>query len=177
MIKNDWLMPEVALLRECYATTPTHAELMALFPRHTPGSVHRMAKLEGLSRPQAGLAKRRPGLERLLTLLNTHGPLSRGQISERLGICDGAAQNLIRSYRAQLRVGGWEPPLNGGRWAPKWAVANGLPDAPRPFARRGAKTGKKMANPFAIAAGLVCAPQAMPGRVIKHLHDDELEAA
>lgn len=155
MIKNDWLMSEIALLRDTYAIAITHAELMALFPRHTAGSVHRMAAELGLSRSQVGIAKPRHGLTRLLMMLNARGPSTKKQIAEGLGICEGAVQNLVRSYRSELRVGGWEPPPRAGRWAPKWAVANGLPDVAPPFAPRGAKVGRKAANPFATAAGLI----------------------
>jgi len=176
-MKNDWLTTEIALLRERYATVPSHAELMALFPRHTPNSVHRMARSEGLSRPRAGVVKFRPGRERLLTLLERDGPLTAKQIGERLGICHGAVENLKRSYRLDLRIAGWEPPPGPGKWAPKWGVANGMRDAVPPFAPKDKKVGRKMANPFLVAAGAVVAPSAPTGRVIKHLYDDELEAA
>lgn len=155
MIKNDWLTTEIALLRERYASTPSHAELMALFPRHTPNSVHRMARLEGLSRPRAGVVKFRPGRERLMKLLEQEGPLTAKRIGERLGICHGAVENLKRAYRIDLRIAGWEPPPRAGKWAPKWGIANGLPDAFPPFLPKDAKVGRKMANPFATAAGLV----------------------
>lgn len=168
MIKNDWLMSEIALLRTSYGSAPSHAELMALFPRHTPGSVYGMAQQLGLSRSQRGFAKPRHGLHRLLKLLEVNEPLTKKQISEHLGICEGAVQNLLRLYRSELRIGGWEAPPRAGRWSPKWMVANGLPDVTPPFAPRGAKVGRKMANPFATAAGLVqpnltCAP----GRVFQ----------
>lgn len=155
MIKNDWLMSEIALLRDKYSAALTHTELMALFPRHTPGSVHRKAAELGLSRSQVGIPKPRHGLTRLLTVLKKSGPSTKKQIAECLGICEGAVQNLIRAYRSELRIGGWEPPPRAGKWAPKWAIANGLPDVAPPFAPRGAKVGRKAANPFATAAGLV----------------------
>lgn len=52
-MKNHWLTTEIALLRDSYATVKSCSELMGLFPRHTSGSVHRMARIAGLSRPRA----------------------------------------------------------------------------------------------------------------------------
>lgn len=179
-MKNDWLMTEIALLRERYATEPSCAELMALFPRHTPASVRRTACIEGLSRPRAGVVKFRPGLDRMLKLLE-QGPLTSREIGKHLGIQYRAVENLKTMYRDSFRVAGWEPPPGPGKWAPKWGLANGMPDVPKPFARRGKKIGRKMANPFAVASGQVSVPAGAPGRVYKqdmviHLHD-ELEAA
>jgi hypothetical protein len=179
-VKNDWLTTEIALLRDRYATAPSCAELMALFPRHTPASVRRTARLEGLSRPLSGVVKLRPGLDRVLNLLEREGPMTSREIGARLGIQYRAVENIRQTYRAEFRIAGWEPPPNGGKWAPKLASANGLPDAPKPFARKKAKIGRKMANPFAIAAGMAPVPTAPRGRVFIHLTDspeEELEAA
>lgn len=179
-MKNDWLMTEIALLRERYATTSSCAELMALFPRHTPGSVRRTARAEGLSRPRAGVVKFRPGLDRVLKVLESAGPLTSREIGERLGIQPRAVENLKQMYRDSFRVAGWMPPENGGKWAPKWAVANGLPDAPKPFRPKKARVGRKSNNPFSVAAGRVEAPEGRTGRVYQQsmsIRDDELEAA
>ncbi|KVV22328.1 hypothetical protein WK80_22325 [Burkholderia multivorans] len=181
-MKNDWLVTEIALLREKYATAPSCAELMALFPRHTPGSVRRMGRLLGLERPRAGVTKFRPGRDRLMKLLEAEGMLTTQEIGERLGITHGGAQELKRMYRSELRIAGWKPPVHMGKWAPKWGIANGMPDAPRPFQPKGTKAGRKSKNPFSVALGSVAAPSGTRGRVIKqdmviHLHDDEEIAA
>lgn len=133
---------------------------MALFPRHTPGSVRRTARNEGLSRPRAGVVKFRPGLDRLLKLLESAGPLTTRQLGERLGITQGGAEELKRLYRTSLRIAGWNPPVHGGKWAPRWSVANGLPDAPKPFQPRNARSLRKPTNPFSVAAGTVKPPTA-----------------
>lgn len=173
MIKNDWLMTEIALLRKQYAVVPSCAELMAMFPRHTPNSVRRMASSQGLSRPLAGVVKCRPGLERVLDLLKQEGPLTAIQIGERLGIKKRAVENLRGMYRDKFRIAGWEPPPGIGKWSPKWGIANGMPDAVRPFQKKGAKSGgRKMANPFSVVAGFVQpAPSSMKGRVFKQPMD------
>ncbi|MFM0630746.1 helix-turn-helix domain-containing protein [Paraburkholderia xenovorans] len=179
-MKNDWLITEIALLRESYATAASCAELMALFPRHTPGSVRRTARMEGLSRPLAGVVKFRPGLDRVLKLLESAGPMTSREIGERLGIQYRAVENLKQMYRASFRVAGWEPPPGAGKWAPKWGLANGMPDIPKPFSPKRKKIGRKMANPFAIASGQVSAPAGTKGRVYQQsmsIRDDELEAA
>lgn len=177
-MRNDWLMPEITLLREKYATARSCEELMALFPRHTPNSVRRMAQSEGLTRPRAGVVKFRPGRDRLLKLLEKNGPLTAHQIGARLGLTYRGAQNITLEYRADLRIVGWLPPPYKGKWAAQWSLANGMPDVPKPFLPKGTKTGgKRRANPFATSMGLTTAPQAGSGRVIKHLYDDELEAA
>ena len=103
-MKNDWLTTEVALLHKHYASAPSAAELMALFPRHTAGSVHRMARIEGLSRPLAGVVKVRPGLDRMLKLLESDGPLSAKEISERLGIKRRSVENVRSMYQSAFRV-------------------------------------------------------------------------
>lgn len=165
-MRNDWLMPEIALLHEHYATASSCAELMAHFPRHTPNSVRRMAQHEGLSRPRAGVVKFRPGRDRLLKLLEQESPLTSEELAARLGITFRGAQNITREYRADLRIAGWVPPPYKGKWAAKWAVANGLPDAPKPFVPKGTKSGgSRWANPFAVAAGRVEVPAGTRGRV------------
>ncbi|WP_342704254.1 hypothetical protein OHZ10_08060 [Burkholderia arboris] len=179
-MKNDWKTTEIALLRECYATAPSCAELMAMFPRHTPGSVRRMGRQLGLERPRAGVVKFRPGRDRLLKLLDAEGMLTTQEIGERLGISHGGAQELKRMYRTELRVAGWKPPAHMGKWAPKWGIANGMPDALKPFTPKGTKAGRRSKNPFAVASGLIDAPtENMAGRRIHNLWDDHdrLEAA
>lgn len=175
-MKNHWLTTEIALLRDRYATVKSCAELMGLFPRHTSGSVHRMARIAGLSRPRAGVVKFRPGLDRLLRLLEQDGPMTTKEMGERLGISQGGAENIKRQYRDRLRIAGWEPPAHMGKWAPKWGIANGLPDARKPFSPKGTKTGRKRhVNPFAAASGLVAVPTGQAGRVFKQSMDiDEL---
>lgn len=176
-MKNDWLMSEIALLREHYATAASCAELMAMFPRHTPGSVRRTARAEGLSRPRAGVVKFRPGLARMIKLIEANGSLTSREIGSRLGIKQRAVENLRHSYSDAFRVAGWVPPENGGKWSPKLGIANGMPDAPKPFVPKGAKIGRMMSNPFALLAGTVPIVQTVKGRVFKHLTDDEMEAA
>jgi hypothetical protein len=176
-VKNDWLTTEITLLRDQYATASSCAELMALFPRHTPASVRRTARIEGLSRPLAGVVKVRPGLDRMLKLLETEIALTSREIGKRLGIKYRAVENLKSLYRDEFRIAGWEPPPGAGKWAPKWGIANGMPDLPKPFASKGQKVGRKMVNPFATASGQVSAPAGTKGRVYKqdmviHLHDE-----
>jgi hypothetical protein len=178
-MKNDWLTTEIALLRERYATEPSCAGLMALFPRHTPASVRRTAHLEGLSRPLAGVVKVRPGLDRMLKVLE-QGPLTSRQIAERLGIQHRVVDNLKGMYRDSFRIAGWEPPVGPGKWAPKWGLANGMADVQKPFARKGKKVAQKVASPFSIASGQVMPPTGSKGRVYRQsmsIRDDELEAA
>jgi hypothetical protein len=171
--KNDWLMSEIKLLHEVYATAGSCAELMAMFPRHTPGSVRRMASSEGLSRPLAGVTKTRPGLERMISLLKEVGPLTSREMGKRLGIKYRAVENLKGMYRENFRIAGWEPPPHMGKWSPKWGLANGLPDALKPFVPKGTKTGggRKKPNPFAAAAGLAIVPTGQPGRVYQQSMD------
>ncbi|WP_133254664.1 hypothetical protein [Paraburkholderia unamae] len=159
-------MPEITLLREKYATARSCAELMALFPRHTPHSVRRMAQSEGLARPRSGVVKFRPGRDRLLKLLKKESHLTAHEIGARLGLTYRGAQNITLEYRADLRIVGWLPPPNKGKWAAQWALANGMPDVPKPFLPKGTKTGgNKRANPFAAAAGMVVVPSGETGRV------------
>lgn len=172
-MKNDWLMTEIALLQANYASAPSCAELMAMFPRHTPGSVRRMGRSLGLERPRAGVTKFRPGRDRLMKLLEAEGMLTTQEIGERLGITSRGAMELKRMYRRDLRIAGWKPPVHMGKWAPKWGIANGMPDAPKPFSPKGTKAGRKSKNPFAVASGLVEAPVAAEaGRRIHNLWDD-----
>ncbi|MCG5072256.1 hypothetical protein [Paraburkholderia tagetis] len=165
-MRNDWLMPEITLLRENYATARSCEELMALFPRHTPNSVRRMAQKERLSRPFAGVVKFRPGRDRLLKLLEKYGSLTTEQIADHLDLTHRGAANIVREYRVDLRVVGWVPPPQKGKWAARFAIANGLPDVPKPFAPKGTRSGGgRRANPFAAAAGLVTVPTGQPGRI------------
>lgn len=94
------------------------------------------------------------------------------EMGERLGISKGGSENIKRQYRDRVRIAGWEPPAHMGKWAPKWGIANGLPDAQKPFSPKGTKTGRKRhANPFAAASGLVAVPTGQAGRIFKQSMD------
>lgn len=125
------------------------------------------------------------------SLLSAKPGMTAHEISRRIGCSYRQAMQVLYDNHAGadrcIYISGWEK--RGVNQVPQWTIGK-KPDALRlPLQtheellrkarlrhhkgriRRGAY------NPFASIVGLVAVPIGQPGRVIKHLHDDEYEEA
>ncbi len=193
---SAWTTHEDAILREIWE-----------FPEPIKVNMHRLAahSYRGIvMRAMAlGLPSRRNGRaikcaeSACVTLarrtLEEDGPFSARELARASGISYRRAYEVIKQKRSHIHVCGWKREAAGGQFAAVWKWGIGE-DVPRPVAltrnqreqRRHVRSKSmrvragdtvRTLNPFATAAGLVSAPPATPGRLIKHLHDDELEVA
>ncbi|MGN6085814.1 helix-turn-helix domain-containing protein [Trinickia sp.] len=166
--RQQWETTEIRLLYELYPTTTPIREIVARLAPHTKESIHKQAACQGLKRPRCGVEHHHPGWERLRLLLESRGALTQAQIAGALGISQSAVHKLRQAYGNNLRTAGYVPPVHQGKWTPMIGLADGRPDAPKPFRPQGARSGRKMANRFATAAGLVTPSLTAPtGRVFR----------
>ncbi len=96
-------------------------------------------------------------------------------------------QQVLRArHSAKYRIAAWVRTRPTGSWWPKWVIGTDA-DTPKPAVKNPNETARAWRarkriregriNPFALLTGDVSVVQTVKGRVIKHLHDDELEAA
>jgi hypothetical protein len=173
-----WLLSEQRILLEHYETDISLTDLYAMLPRHTPKAIRAHAqKVLHLLRPsRKGEYRPTPTWDRIKEKIGTTG-LTTYEIAAQFGFSKQRGAELIALHRHEIYVSDWRPPVGKGHWQAVWKFGD-EPDVPAPFVRRTqAAKNTRAVNPWMAAAGLVTVPQGRPGRVIKHLHDDELEAA
>jgi hypothetical protein len=153
--REQWKTHEIKLLQEIYPTTMPIREIVSRLAPHTMISIHKRAADLGLKRPTYGLIHFHPGWERMRALLEARGPLTQSQIAEALHITESAVAKLRETNASNLRISDYIPPRHTGRWTPLIGLSDGRPDAPKPFRSSKSRVGRKIANPFATAAGFV----------------------
>ncbi|MGA7781114.1 MAG: hypothetical protein WCA85_25870 [Paraburkholderia sp.] len=176
---NAWLVWEDTWLKANYERPIPMTEILKMLPRHTRGSIKVYARVNlGLKRPRGIRDNPRPlpAWDRIKAVIE-HEALTRDQIADRLSVTKQAVGEVLGAHRKEWYVAKWEPPV--GRGKPTEMVLLGdRSDEPYQRRTRNRKAAAARAiNPFAPVAGFVQIPVGQRGRVIKHLHDDEQEAA
>lgn len=193
---NAWTTREDAILREIWERPePVKLNMDLLAPHSYRGIVMRAMALRLPSRRNGRAIKCAESASVTLArrTLEEHGPFSVRELARASGISYRHAYEVIKQKRAEVHISGWKREAETGQFAAvwKWGVGEDV-QRPLPLTRSQrehrrhvrSKSQRLLAgetmrslNPFATAAGLVTVPPSAPGRVIKHLHDDELEAA
>ena len=169
--QNPWTTTEHKVLREAFErdANVSPRELCRLLPRHTDKSIdHKRIEL-GLTRPE-GAKRHKPGWAAIAALI-TNWPMSHQEIADALGCTRSNVRQVMGAMRPHWHIAGYRPSGHYAVMTPLVILGAGE-NAPYPKVSR-----KKKSNPFLVAAGLVSVKETITGRIIKHLHDDELEAA
>jgi hypothetical protein len=193
---NAWTTCEDAILREIWEYPEPIKVNMHRLPTHSYRGIVMRAMALGLESRRNGRAIK-CSESACVTLarraLEAHGPFSVRELARASGVSYRRVYDIVKQKRADIHICGWKRESETGQFAAvwKWGVGEDVP-RPAPLTRsqrehrrhvrsksmriRSGETVRSL-NPFATAAGLASAPPAMPGRIIKHLFDDELEAA
>lgn len=169
--QNPWTTAEYRILREAFERDANISprELRDLLPRHTEKSIDFKRTTLGLERP-AGAKRHKPGWAAIAKLIEKH-PMSHQEIADSLGCTRSNVRQIMAAMRPHWHIAGYRPSTHYSSMTPLVILGEGT-DAPYPKVSRNAKI-----NPFLVAAGFVAVRETVTGRVIRHLYDDELEAA
>lgn len=187
-MKNDWTPEQEQLLRDIWPTGESiKRHIKALGDRSYTKIISHAKKILKLPpRPKTArgrLAYAWPIIKAELE----RGPGSAPDLIARTGLSLAAVCNRLREANAgpdgDIHIIGWRKKHHGGKPTAIYAIGPGEnAPVPAPFTaaekclkQRTRKAGA--ANPFLVAAGSVTVRSTVPGRFIKRLHDDELEAA
>jgi len=188
-----WTPEMDAELAQVWKTGGRIKEQMHRFPGHSVMSICQRACMLGLgNRGHHGKAERPSWIVIKKHLEKQPDICHRIAAHLRLHIATAYALLRARHRMGEIHIHDWERLTTSGRPVPVYAIGAGV-DKPSPALSGAAKEKKyrqarlhqrvlagktvKTINPFAAAAGLVAAPKGKAGRVIKHLHDDDREAA
>lgn len=184
----EWTAEEDAILREMWAQGALKSQMSRLPSRSWKAMLTRAEKLK--------LPKRAATIfncghswvdDAAYRLLRSGIPMNSHEMATRIGASQSRLRLMLSTdTHNHFRIVGWEhiSASNAGSWTPIWSIGS-EPDVPKPKKTgaermrilRAKKKRPAHCNPFAAALGLTQAPAGVRGRVIKHLHDDEMEAA
>lgn len=183
-----WTPEEDAILAEIWASPRSIKVGLHRLPNRTYDAARVHAIAIGLgSKAPAQKGSRSPYFNGIIKAIKDNGPLTTLEISKLLKACRRTIQRILDDcHGTDFHVGDWRK-VGSNHIAAAWALG-ALQDAPRPApksaneAHKDYRQRKKIRegryDPFAVAAGLLCAPKSTTvGRIYIHLHDDELEAA
>lgn len=169
--QNHWTTTEYRILREAFKSDANVSprELRSMLHRHTEKSIAQKWVELGLGRPD-GAIRHKPGWAAITKLLES-GPQSRQEIADALGCTRANVQQIMAPMRAHWHIAGYRPSGHYAVMTPLIGLGAKQNAAYPKISKSGA------INPFLVAAGMVEVRATITGRVIKHLYDDDLEAA
>jgi hypothetical protein len=187
-MSKAWTTREEANVRAVHASGMPYAQMMHLWPGRTPQAVGCHASEMGLGERPVPLRRDFSHLLPLVLKELDKEPARAYDIADKLGACREWIGRLLRanliSDDPKVQVVRWTRSKHVGPWSEVWAPGAGeVVPKPIPLSRGERKRLTKMvekaaqSSPFAVAAGLASVPIHRRGRVFKHLHDDDREAA
>lgn len=179
----NWSPDEDAILRIGYAAGTPLKEILKSLPGRTYRGIRSRAdhiRLAGQFQGLIGCSYSWVS-EAVTQELSAGTPMTSYALADAIGASYPSIRRVIRKmHRNGAYISGWARTRNG--YAASWALGD-LPDAPKPaplsvaescrLYRKHRRIKRGAFDPFAAALGLVKAPIGQPGRLIKHLHDDD----
>jgi hypothetical protein len=187
-MKNDWTPEQEKLLVDIWPTGESiKRHIKALGDRSYTTIISHAKKVLKLGpRPKSArgsLAFAWPIMKGELE----KGPGTAPELIARTGLSMAVVCHRLREANpgpaSEIHIIGWRKRSTGGSPTAIYAIGPGVnAPTPKPFTPSEKWLKKKSrragsSNPFAVAAGRVSVQATITGRVFKHLHDDELEAA
>lgn len=187
-MSKPWTTIEEAHVRMVHASGTAYAHMMHLWPGRTPLAIACHASEMGLGARPVPIRRDVSQLLPVILRQLEEGAADAYTIADRLDMCREWAGRLLRKELAsdapKVQVIRWTRSANCGPYREVWALGSGeIADKPAKLSRVERKRLSRLAeqaaqsSPFAVAAGLASVPVDRPGRVYRHLIDDELEAA
>jgi hypothetical protein len=173
---REWLTTEDAALTRLFNAGAQLPEMRAALPNRTDSQIRRHLTHLKLKR-DTPLAQRNSWVWGAMQLaIREHGPMTAAELEERTKGNHACVLRQLKRYHGNgLYVSEWRPTLR--KPAAVWALGNESDADRRAALARQPVKRRVAANPFAAAAGLIKPVGTVRGRVFKHLHDDEREAA
>lgn len=170
-----WLASEFNQARRMYEGGSSVPDIAAAVGR-TEDAVWRAVSRHHWHRPEGHerfeRAKKNAAWPRIAAAITLHGPMTVAEITAACGGYKTTVLRVLAEHRAEMHIARWQSTTR--KPAAVWALGKGG-DAIKPVRVHRVKRAQR--NPFLVAAGSIRATNAAPGRVIKHLFDDDLEAA
>lgn len=187
-MKNDWTAEQEQLLRDIWPTGESiKRHIKALGDRsYTTIISHAKKTLKLPPRPKTARGRLAYAWPLIKAELES-GPGTAPELIARTGLSMAPVCHRLREANpgpdGEIHIIGWRKKSHGGKPTAVYAIGPGE-NAPIPAPLTTAEKWVKKktrnagaANPFSVAAGFVPVRSTIPGRFIKHLHDDDLEAA
>lgn len=187
-MSRPWTNHEEAAVRAVHASGVAYSHMMHLWPGRNARAVACHASEMGLGDRPIPI---RRDVSRVLPLVLQElakRAATAYEIADRLEVNREWVGRLLRanlkSDSPTVQVLRWHRNKSGGPYREVWALGNGEV-ASRPVVHSRSERKRiaravnraKQVSPFSVAAGLTVAPVGPVGRVVRHLHDNDLEAA
>lgn len=193
--RKIWTKKQDARLREIWFSGGRVKSYMDEFPGHSLTSINQRAVKLGLGRrPKRGGDVEPIGWVTIKRVMTDDG-MTCHALMDATGLHVSVVYKYLRDMHdaGQIHVANWVRKTRCGKLVPAYVTGSGQ-DAPKPAPMSNAEKERKYRkernlrraqsggllrgfNPFAVAAGLVSAPNAGQGRIYKQERSDELEAA
>jgi lambda repressor-like predicted transcriptional regulator len=181
---KEWTTPEARVVYEMWPNGASLEQIAAKLPGRSVGAIAEFRDKHHIKRKPGcfTLPHQDAARNRIIAALRTSSGLTMKEIMQKAPVTKATAVAAIADMHGKgLYVARWLRTTR--KPAAIWLLGN-EPDAPYPVVPVAQRIGKRKesqlrlaVNPFAVSAGLVSAPTCGSGRIIKHLHDDEMEAA
>lgn len=187
-MSKPWTTIEEAHVRAVHASGTAYAQMMHLWPGRNSRAVACHASEMGLGERPVPIRRDVSQLLPVILRQLKKGAADAYAIADELDMCREWAGRLLRkelqSEAPKVQVIRWTRSANCGPYREVWALGSGeIADKPAKLSRVERKRLAKLAeqaaqsSPFSVAAGLTSVPVDRPGRVYRHLLDDDREAA
>lgn len=187
-MKHDWTPEQEELLRAIWPTGESIKRHIKALGDRSYSTVMSHAKKTLKLPPRPKTARGRLAYAWLLIKAELeNGPGTAPELIARTGLTMAPVCHRLREANpgptGEIHIIGWRKKPHGGKPTAIYAIGSGEnAPMPAPLTTQEKWIKKKTrknsaANPFSVAAGFVAVRSTIPGRFIKNLHDDELEAA